>query len=145
MQNESTCYTEFLWKGEITKEVLIDKFVEILPDKLIHCKFVQEEKISSKICDDGSFYAGRERIVFSENGSGWYAYYNEKIYKVKDETIKHLCKTCIESFAECNGKPVFSIECDPSLDGADADMVVECDEYNGPDTITNCVGCDQSL
>jgi hypothetical protein len=47
--------------------------------------------------------------------------------------MKHLCKTCIESFAECNGNPVFSIDRDPSLKGAEADMVVECDQYNGPD------------
>lgn len=52
--------------------------------------------------------------------------------------MRHLCKTCIESFAECNGKPIFSIDLDPSLRGADADRVVECDQYNGPDECPKC-------
>lgn|SRR5574343_423804 len=76
-------YTEFLRDGKITKEILKDKFVEILPGKLINCKLVKEEEIPSKICDDGSFYVGGIRLLFSENGSGWYGYYNEKIYEAK--------------------------------------------------------------
>ena len=74
-------YTEFIPDRKITKEMLKDKFVEILPNELIHCKCVKDEEIASKNYDDGSFYAGHARILFSENDSGWYVYYNEKIYE----------------------------------------------------------------
>lgn len=42
----------------------------------------------------------------------------------------HLCQSCKQDFATCSArKIVFGINRDPSLRGASADAVIECDMY----------------
>jgi hypothetical protein len=46
------------------------------------------------------------------------------------ESIVNLCETCTQEYAECDGRPVFAIEEDPSLAGKEeADAVIKCNNY----------------
>ncbi len=45
-----------------------------------------------------------------------------------EPVVGHLCDSCKKEFATCDAKHiVFGIDRDPSLRGAEADKVLECD------------------
>ena len=59
--------------------------------------------------------------------------------------MEHKCKTCRKSFTTCNAtKIVWGIDRDPSIRGADADKVLECDAYtpNEDNDIPPKVACE---
>jgi len=71
--------------------------------------------------------------IVSGNKVGW-SRSNKKKLQFPDflKGMINLCDTCCKSFAECNGNPVFSIDRDPTLRGAAADVVEKCDQHITP-------------
>lgn len=44
----------------------------------------------------------------------------------------HLCDSCLESFATCkSGVTLWGIDVNPEAKGAEADTVIECNDYQG--------------